>query len=276
MRFVILQYHIFKNAGTSVEEILDRNFGERFARFDGPDRNARVHNAWLLSFLNGNRHIEAISSHQIRYPMPAAPGFMFFDVCFLRDPLDRIRSMYDYAREKPDERDPLSDMALHLDLRRFVERMLLDMPKWICEMQTGMLAGRDAPTVGRVGRAMRTMLQTSFLGVVDRFEESLQAGEFFLRSAFPALRCQTGLVNVSKGLDGTLDDRKRRLREACGERLYEELVQRNALDLKLVERARVEIERRFRIATTQPFRPRSLEADRISSFRKNGVAGRAR
>src|SRR5262252_8533880 len=112
MRSVILNYHIFKNAGMSLEEILDRNFGERFARFDGPDQNARVDNTVLLEFLDRNGHLEAVSSHQIRHPIPAIPGFLFFDVCFLRDPLDRIRSMYDYARVKPIDGDPLSAMAL--------------------------------------------------------------------------------------------------------------------------------------------------------------------
>jgi len=42
-----------------------------------------------------------------------------------------------------------------------------------------------------------------------------------------------------------LEKRKQRLREACGDRLYEELVRRNAMDLELVERARVEVDRRF-------------------------------
>jgi hypothetical protein len=276
MRFVILHYHIFKNAGTSLEDILDHNFSGRFARFDGPDRNTRVDNTWLLSFLTRNPHLQAISSHQIRYPVPAASGFVFFDACFLRDPLDRVRSMYDYVREKPDERDPLSDLALNLDLSGFVERMLSDMPDWICDVQTRLLAGRGTPVDTRLDRAMQTMLRTSFLGVVDRFEESLTAGEFFLRAAFPGLRCRTAVVNASRGLEGTLEDRKRRLREACGEILYKDLVHRNASDLQLVERARLEVERRFRIASAESSRPPGLEADRILSFRKSDVAVLAR
>jgi hypothetical protein len=245
MRFVILNYHIFKNAGMSVEEILDRNFGERLARFDGADRNARIDNRSLLDFLVRRGHIEAFSSHQIRYPLPAAPGFLFFDVCFLRDPLDRIRSMYDYARVKPLEGDPLSEMALNMDLRSFVERVLSEMPDWICEMQTGFLAGDEYSREAQLEQATRTMLQCSFVGIVDRFAESIAAGEYFLRPVFAGFRCASAEVNVSSGLESTLEKRKQRLREACGDRLYEELVRRNAMDLELVERARVEVDRRF-------------------------------
>lgn len=253
MRFVILHYHIFKNAGMSIEEILDRNFGERFCRFDSPDRDGRITNADLLSFLDRNAQLQAISSHQIRYPMPTAAGFLFFDLCFLRDPIDRIRSMYDYAREKPVEGDPVSEIANRLDLRGFVEHLLSHMPNWACDVQVDFLAGDNVPrhTFGKthLDRAIRTMMQTSFLGVVDCFEQSLAAGEFFLRSVFAALHRAKPAVNVSKGLDATCEERKFRLREACGERLYTELVSRNALDLELVDRARTEVERRFSLAS---------------------------
>jgi hypothetical protein len=253
MRFVILNYHIFKNAGMSLEEILDRNFGERFTRFDAPDRNARVDNAVLLDFLDRNGHLEAVSSHQIRYPIPAVPGFLFFDVCFLRDPLDRIRSMYDYARVKPLEGDPLSEMAVSLELRSFIERVLSDMPDWICDMQSAFLAGEENPRDVQLQRATRTMLQASFVGVVDRFAESIAAGEYFLRPVFAGFRSASAEVNVSKGLEGTVEERKRRLRDVCGERLYTELVRRNELDLELVERARVEVDRRFKVASGRRF-----------------------
>jgi hypothetical protein len=252
MRFVILHYHIFKNAGMSIEDILDRNFGERFCRLDGPDRNGRIVTAGLLSFLLGNSHMQAVSSHQFRYPMPRVPGFLFFDLCFLRDPLDRIRSMYDYSREKPAEGDPLSELAARHTLGGFVEQVLSRLPHQACNAQTSFLDGDDVPArdLGddHLKRATRTMLQTSFLGVVDRFEQSLAAGEFFLRPVFAGLRCATSAVNVSGGTlnCGTLDQRKRRLQEACGEKLYAALVSGNALDLELLNRARAEVERRFK------------------------------
>ena len=36
MRLVILHYHIFKNAGSTIEDILDHSFGERFASWTRP------------------------------------------------------------------------------------------------------------------------------------------------------------------------------------------------------------------------------------------------
>ncbi|MCL4402322.1 MAG: hypothetical protein M1436_06645, partial [Acidobacteria bacterium] len=122
MRCVILHYHILKNAGTAIEEVLDRNFGERLSRFDMTDRDGAVSRAELLSLLQGNPHLQAVSSHQIRYPVPEAAGFLFFDLCFLRDPIDRIRSMYDYFREKPSPGDPVSGFAESMSLGDFIAR----------------------------------------------------------------------------------------------------------------------------------------------------------
>lgn len=246
MRCVILHYHIFKNAGMSVEEMLDRNFGTRFCRFDTDERNARISNDGFLEFLRSRPALQAVSSHQLRYPVPAVPGFLFFDVCFLRDPLDRVRSMYDYAREKPVEGDPISELAARHDIGGFIELALEKMPDWICDAQVEFLSGGKSRK--HLELAYQRMLQASFPGVVDCFEESLAAGEYALRQVF-GLRCTTAAVNVSKGMDGTLSDRKRDLREACGARLYGELENRNALGLELVRRTREEVLRRFSLAT---------------------------
>lgn len=122
MRFVILHYHFLKNAGMSIESVLHRSFGSRFSSIDTPERDGHIGQEALLAHLRENPLVQAVSSHQIRYPVPCVPGFLFFDVCFLRDPLDRIRSMHDYFREKPAEGDPVSDFANRLPLGGFVAK----------------------------------------------------------------------------------------------------------------------------------------------------------
>ena len=249
MRFVILHYHIFKNSGTTIEWFLYHNCGERFRTLDTEDRDQAITNADLLRFLHDNPGVEAISSHQMYDPVPCVPGFIFYDICFLRDPLDRIRSVYDYFREKPVAGDPISDLANTLPIGDYVARLIKDFPWTINDVQVNQLAnGRinDQPNGPQdLERATERILNTSFLGVVDRFDESLIAGQHALRVAFSFRRVQEP-VNVSRGLEGTLAARMERFRAACDERTYAEIVRLNRMDLELLDRARAEVERRFR------------------------------
>lgn len=247
MRFVILHYHFLKNAGMSVESILHRSFGSFFSSMDTPERDGHVTEEELLDHLRRNPLLQALSSHQIRYPVPRAAGFLFFDLCFLRDPLDRIRSMYDYFREKPSDGDPVSDFANRLPLGGFVASLIHEMPWYISDAQVNLLANgiaNDIPAPGDFERAVAKMLRTSFLGVVDRFQESLAAGQHFLRPVFPTLDCTAEMENVSGGQTGSLQ-------QACDPAVYAEVMRMNGCDLKLVELARIEIGRRFRIANIE-------------------------
>ena len=246
MRFVILHYHFLKNAGMSVESILHRSFGSFFSSIDTEERDGHIAEEALLDHLHRNPLVKSVSSHQIRYPVPRVTGFLFFDLCFLRDPFDRIRSSYAYFREKPSAGDPVSDYANHLTLGAFIARMIEEMPWHINDAQVNLLANgiaNDPPTQQDFERAVAKMLRTSFLGVVDRFNESLVAGQHFLRPVFPTLDCSAEMENVSSKRVGNLSD-------ACDPQVYAELVRLNAYDLKLVDLARAEVGRRFKKATS--------------------------
>lgn len=248
MRFVILHYHFLKNAGTSIENILHRSFGGYFTTIDTPDREGNVSNHALLALLQGNPLLKAVSSHQIRYPKPQVPGFLFFDVCFLRDPIDRVRSMYDYFREKPVPGDPVSEAANESRLGEFVARLIERIPWYVNDTQVNLLANgvaNDPPTEEDFNRAAAGVLRTSFLGVVDRFHDSLIAGQYFLRPVFPELNCASEAANVSAGPERTLPERIAQVRDACDRGVYAELLRLNALDARLLSLARAEVDRRF-------------------------------
>jgi hypothetical protein len=248
MRLVILHYHIFKNAGTTIEDILDHSFGERYAKLETPADEGLISNPDLLRFLDARPNLRAFSSHQIRHPLPQAPGFLFFDVCFLRDPIDRIRSIYTYFRQKPNPADPMSALANRASLGDFVSGMIRDFPLFVKNVQVNLLAcagDSDEPEPRDLDLAIQRMLATPFLGVVDCFDQSVAAGAHALRCAFPELDCDRPPVNVSDGLQGTVASRTEKLRQACTPDVYEELLRLNALDRQLVGRARAEVQRRF-------------------------------
>jgi len=256
VRFVLLHYHFFKNAGSTIEEILAHTFFENYARLDTEDFDGAVSQDQLVTFLERHLGTKAVSSHQFRYPIPQVPGYIFFDLCFLRDPIDRIRSMYDYFREKPVPGEPASDLARAKPIGAFIAELVEQHTYRVSNVQVNLLANgivNDPPADADLIRATEVMLRTSFLGVVDCFQESLVAGQYFLRPIFPNLALAQQPANVSG------NSRMETFRKACDADVYDELVRLNALDLELVNRARAEVHRRFSMVPDGPARLRELQ-----------------
>ncbi len=263
MRLVLLHYHILKNGGASIEEILRRSFWKTFAAFDLPHHEAEIKPPDLLAFLERNPHVNAFSSHQIFYPVPDAPGFLFFDICFLRDPIDRIRSIYDYFRGKPADGDPVRELANRHTPGEFTRHLVEEMPWTVNDVQVNLLANgivNDQPRgVEDLDLATERMLETSFLGVVDRFNESLVAGQHGLNPLFPSLNCVHAPVNDSAQPGSTLAERLGQFKDACDGGVYAELLRLNALDFELLRRARAEVRRRFERVPDREERLRGLK-----------------
>ena len=130
----------------------------------------------------------------------------------------------------------------------FFRCLLERFPEQVDNPQVNLLANGAADretTPEDLAPAMKRMLQTSFLGVVDRFDQSMIAGQSLLRVIFPALDCSYQPANVSRGLGGTVASRRAQFQEACGRAVYVELLRQNALDCRLVRAARAEVRRRF-------------------------------
>ncbi|HEV8412031.1 MAG TPA: hypothetical protein VGQ49_00450 [Bryobacteraceae bacterium] len=272
VRFVLLHYHFFKNAGSTIEEILAHSFFENYARLDTEHFDGVVTQEDLISFLTRHPGMKAVSSHQFSYPVPQVPGYIFFDLCFLRDPLDRIRSMYDYFREKPVPGEPASDLASEQSMGGFIAGLVEHHAYRVSNVQVNMLANgivNDPPADADLVRAIQVMMKTSFLGVVDYFQESLIAGQYFLRPVFPNLALAQEPANVSSA------SRMETFQTACDPDVYAELVRLNALDSELVNRARAEVHRRFLMVPDGPARLADLQAtagSRTSTSARTGSA----
>ena len=86
-RPIIIHYHFFKNAGTSVDAILQRNFGAGWTSREYPARSTP--NA-AREFLVANPQIAALSSHTLPLPPPDIPDAEILPILFIRHPLDRL------------------------------------------------------------------------------------------------------------------------------------------------------------------------------------------
>jgi hypothetical protein len=249
-RFVILHYHIFKNAGSTVEYALRRAFQEQFATLHGPDANSILLGQHIAPFLLNHPEIAAISSHHLKYPKPVVPGVLVFDVCMLREPLDRLSSMYKHF-QRADPVDDLSTKAKRMDPKSFFNFMLDQHPHLLNDAQVNVLANagtytRPPDSVDLAG-ALKLARQMSVIGVVELFDESLVTAEYFLCPAFPAISLEYVSQNVSPraGLQ---------FHEEVGDAIYSKLQEMNRLDAELASWASGEVHRRFGLIPDGPAR----------------------
>jgi hypothetical protein len=249
IRFVLLHYHIFKNAGSTIEFVLKRAFGQRFATLHGADPNSINSGSDMAAFLLSQPGVAAISSHHLKYPKPALPGLVVFDLCLLRDPLERLASMYKHFRRSP-AMDEISARAKQMDLRSFFDLLIQEHPHMVNNVQVNILANASAytrpPDSTDLAAALHIVRESSAIGVVDLFDQSMVAAEYFLRPAFPALRLEYVRQNASNNGDAAAAPDSQ-FRDALGPVVFVQLQKMNQLDSELVSRARDEVRRRFEL-----------------------------
>ena len=275
-RFVILHFHIFKNAGSTLEHILARNFGDDLVAFHGAHDDARLWAEDVLRLLDDHAGIRAITSHHLRYPKPARRDVVVHDICFIRHPLARIRSLYFYGR-KLDPAHWLGALAQRHDEKAFVAHLLEVSPDSVSDVQVHFLAQGAAfarPCNHEDLRLAEAIVRDAAVaGVVEMFDESLAAAEYFLRPAFPGIDFAYAPKNVSSphplAHSRTTEELSLSCRQAWGDRLYEAVERLNGFDMALYQAARSEVARRFSMV---PDAGRKLEDLRVRCARQRSDA----
>ena len=176
-RPLLVHYHIYKNAGTSVDRTLSESFGGKWASFEGAPEKSVVSNNEVADFASANPEISAISSHKAR-PFPAVIGF--FPILFLRNPIDRARSMYGFAKRDPAQVDHA--LARDLSFKDYVDTWLDSPSSVLRNYQVAHLSQasfrvpdlwRAVPRPEDLLEALDFLNSLPFFGLVRRFEEFL-------------------------------------------------------------------------------------------------------
>lgn len=232
-RPIIIHYHFFKNAGTSVDAILKRNFDGAWAEREYPPRSSP--NA-ARDFLVANPYIVALSSHTLPLPPPDIPDAEILPILFIRHPLDRLKSAYLFEREQ--QADTVgSRLARQHDFAGYLRARLAVPGDRSCRnFHAHRLAIAEPADSGTESeRALRAFERLPFVGSVERFEASLTALEEMLKPRFPEFRVFQARENVSRA-PSSIDERLEQLKRELGDETYEIIVAANADDLELYRR----------------------------------------
>lgn len=239
-RAVVLHYHLFKNAGTSVDAMLRQNFGEAWAQQEFPVAGGRAvrrsNAAAVAAYIEANPQLRAVSSHTALLPVPAIEGVDIFPVLFIRHPIDRLASAYRFERRQNADTFG-ARLARQTDFAGYVRALLDRRGNGVARnFQVMRLAyGSPGAAGSEFDRAMQTLDRLPFIGLVEAFEQSLDELERLLAPIHPGFRAVAYTKNVSRDGGGTLSSRLAAIEAELGPELHARLLEANAHDLQLFQ-----------------------------------------
>ncbi len=250
MRHVICHYHIYKNSGTSFDEILRANFGDRHVSFDGPYPYFTIGQPELAKIIQRHPKGKSFSSHQISLPPPCSLDFTAHPVVFIRHPLLRIYSVYKYKREENDETQT-SINAQSMEFSEWCQHNLRHIQEivQVSNVQTRMLGGgygnislmrrRDRRMEYDLVQARRNIAAVELLGRTEHFEQDVSRFQEILeRVGIEFDPSYASAHNVtSSDLSLSLEERLSRIAADLGDDLYHQLLAANDQDLAIYNAA---------------------------------------
>jgi hypothetical protein len=246
MRHVIVHYHLFKNAGSTVDSILTANFpGDSHRHIEGEYPWSIVEPSTLLDLARSNPRLKAISSHQARLPLPSDSSITFLPILFLRHPIDRFASVYEFERQQPEsDMSPSVAIARSGGLAAFAEWVISRNATAVCRnfhvahlssSQTDMRYARA--THEDYLKAWAHLESLPYFGIVESFAESVKNFDAIMRPHVGDLNLSFTRQNVSPGRDDSLEVRLRKIEAELGPTLHRELLEANNLDMMFYEQA---------------------------------------
>jgi hypothetical protein len=243
-RPVLVHYHIFKNAGTSVDFALQRSFGSRWATFEGRHAFDLQTSEQLGQFLQSRPEVCAVSSHLARPPLP---GSECRPIVFLRHPLLRVRSVQEFIRRNPDQ--PGCPVTERETLSKFVKWALGSGREEgggvVCNYQVVHLSNaswrthvlKAKATAQDLDEAKSLIVSWGIVGIVEHYKKSTRRFQAAYAQQFPDLDFVDVRANRTSAGIPDVESQTREIRDELGSELFERLAEANQLDIELYHRA---------------------------------------
>ncbi|MCL7945142.1 sulfotransferase family 2 domain-containing protein [Marinobacter sp. ATCH36] len=237
MRKVILHYHLFKNAGTSLDAAFKENFadGEWVTKeFPG---NPRENREQVAKWIAENPQAKVFSSHTAFLPPPQIEGVKVLPVIFVRHPIDRIASAYTFETKQGGDSFG-AVLARNTDLSGYIEtRLALPNDRQCRNFHMQRLAMMFGEKQGdEFTRAKKAVQTLPFVGIVELFVDSMARLEQLLQNeSFEGIRLKPVEKNVTRDIKKTVSEKLKEFEERISPEVFVKLMEANQDDLSLYD-----------------------------------------
>ena len=236
-RYLLLHYHLFKNAGTSVDAILKKNFGKLWQNIEFLPPGQEDHAKAIATFVAEHPDLIAISSHTLFCSPPVFENTDVMPIIFMRHPLKRLRSAYDFERKQAAETLG-AQLARNTDFISYVRTRLTTFgDRSFHNFQTYRLA-RLLPNDDRSERerAFAALDQLPFVGLVEEFGKSLSKLKAIIQPRISSFQIYDAWENATSGKSHDENAPKPpSLQDELGDETYAKVLKANQDDIALYE-----------------------------------------
>ena len=232
----LLHGHIFKNGGTTFEGILTSTFGSGHLIVKDETRMHRERYSYLQQLIR-EEPFQALSTHFLPV-QDALKDDENFVVIFLRDPIERALSVYEFEKKQKHD-TPGAINAKKMNSREYFEwRLSSDSSPTFRDFQTRYLlqSGRLSNFEKIDIVSMRERTPNLFVGVVESFHESVLRLKTIMAGKGVVLVESYERRNENRKTSTWTRERKYEyLKELIGASLYLRLIECNRHDIDLYE-----------------------------------------
>ena len=236
---VYINIHVPKNAGQTFTSILRRRFGPSMLRAPDTRYGQILSEDEKLSFLRQQPRVRCVTGHTLRYPVPPLPGRRYRYLTFLREPIERLVSLYAFEKKL----EAGTQHASQGPIEEWIE-IRLTHDNALTNYQAFHVQGARHPAEVSLEAARRCLEDYFFTGITERFDDSLLLLARRARFSLHDLAYRSVNVTGSK------------TRVPISPRVRQRLVDLNPIDLALYEWACQRFDRQLAHALS----PRRLAA----------------
>jgi hypothetical protein len=237
LRKVILHYHLFKNAGTSLDAAFKENFSEEKGEWvtrefpAQPAKNREQVKQWILD----NPNAKCFSSHTAIFPVPTFDDIEVIPVIFFRHPLDRIASAYSFEKKQGGESFG-AVLARNTTLAGYIEtRLSLNYDRQCRDFHSSRFSTMFGPEKGcESERSILAFKELPFIGLVEEYDTSLKLlNEYLSTRTTYEINLEVKKINVSNREPLRLTEKLIKISSNIGNELYQKLIEANDTDIML-------------------------------------------
>jgi hypothetical protein len=239
-KVIVAHYHFFKNAGTSVDVILKQNFGDAWSQIEFPKISQQSNSQLVQNWLVKQQNISAFSSHTALFPLPTLDNTLVLPIVFLRHPIIRLWSVYNFERKHRQILNHSIKLAQEKDFAGYLNYQLDQAPNRSCRnLQTYRFSWLNSqPDKTELEQALNGLDLLPIVGIVAEFDLSMELYRQAIAKYYPLFQFQSVHKNITSQGNLSQTEKLDLIRANLDQNTYQRLLDANGDDLELYQAAK--------------------------------------